>query len=266
MKKLRRLCSHCVLLMAILISLIGSELIPSSTGSAPTDEPILSALPEVSRKIHNMITYSTIQHQGPRSKQEDVVHANDYSLLVCDGMGGHPDGEVAAAAVASYFQPDVMTGSPAAMAEHLLDAFSDAQLAVDRLAANAFGARPGTTLTALWKTSGLVGLIHIGDCRAYLLSPDSVIQLTRDHGYGSVLEKCVLGGERYTPDLAFFEPTRPYGLLVASDGWYRQGNGERSLVWLHRALFQDHQAKVLVRMPMQPPILDNASAALVMVS
>jgi PPM family protein phosphatase len=39
----------------------------------------------------------------------------------------------------------------------------------------------GTTLTALLWSGSQLGLVHIGDSRAYLVRDDEVFQITHDH-------------------------------------------------------------------------------------
>jgi serine/threonine protein phosphatase PrpC len=122
-----------------------------------------------------------------RQVNQDSMYASPRLLVVADGIGGQPHGEVASAAATSV------------MAELDLDLRSldardvDAEAALssvtqrigDRLEALADGNRDyrgmGTTLTALlWDGTGF-GAVHVGDSRGYLVRGGVLQQLTRDH-------------------------------------------------------------------------------------
>ena len=111
-----------------------------------------------------------------RKTDEDVAYADDTLLAVADGMGGVPRGGAAStAAVEAVRRPGTLSERMAA-----------AGRAVEELAGP--DGRPGTTLTALVKTDhDRLGLLHIGDTRAYLLRNGDVFRLTQDHSYVQML-------------------------------------------------------------------------------
>src|SRR6478609_4667798 len=100
-----------------------------------------------------------------REDNEDAAYAGARLLAVADGMGGHAAGEVASAAVIDALRP-LDTQVPAG---ELLNALNPALHGM------------GTTLTALLWSGSQLGLVHIGDSRAYLVRDGEVFQITQDH-------------------------------------------------------------------------------------
>jgi PPM family protein phosphatase len=117
-----------------------------------------------------------------RELNEDSAYASARLLAVADGMGGHAAGEVASAAVIDALRP-LDTEIPAG---ELLDALDHAVRAAgstlrDMAASDPSLATMGTTLTALVVSGSQLGLVHIGDSRAYLLRAGACYQITHDH-------------------------------------------------------------------------------------
>ena len=88
----------------------------------------------------------------------------------------------------------------------------------DIAAAGPDQAGSGTTLTALLWSGSQLGLVHIGDTRAYLLRGGELFQITHDH---TVVQSLIDEG-RLTPEEAASHPDRSL-LLRALDG--RRGDG-----------------------------------------
>ncbi len=117
-----------------------------------------------------------------RGDNEDAAYAGARLLAVADGMGGHAAGEVASAAVIEAVRP-LDTEIPAG---ELLDALDHAVRRAGRALRSMAESDPslqgmGTTLTALVWSGSQLGLVHIGDSRAYLARDGAVFQITHDH-------------------------------------------------------------------------------------
>jgi serine/threonine protein phosphatase PrpC len=117
-----------------------------------------------------------------RDGNEDSVYAGPRLLAVADGMGGAAAGEVASAVAISALAP-LDEDPPGA---DLLDALSNAAYeANDQLRSMIAQDRSlsgmGTTLTAMLIAGTRIGLLHIGDSRAYLLRDGILTQITHDH-------------------------------------------------------------------------------------
>lgn len=116
-----------------------------------------------------------------RSNNEDSVYAGARLLALADGMGGHAAGEVASQlmiAALAHLDDD----EPG---EDLLGKLEAATREGNDTIADHVEEDPeldgmGTTLTAILFSGNKLGLVHIGDSRAYLLRDDSLAQITRD--------------------------------------------------------------------------------------
>ncbi|HEY6481002.1 MAG TPA: protein phosphatase 2C domain-containing protein [Streptosporangiaceae bacterium] len=117
-----------------------------------------------------------------RTGNEDAAYAGPRLLAVADGLGGHAGGEVASATVIDALRP-LDTEVPAG---DLLTALEDAVRRAGTALGDIVEADPslrglGTTLTALLWSGSQLGLVHIGDSRAYLVRDGEVFQITHDH-------------------------------------------------------------------------------------
>ncbi len=140
-----------------------------------------------------------------RDLNEDAAYASARLLAVADGMGGHAAGEVASAAVIDALRP-LDTEIPAG---ELLDALDHAVRTAgsklrDMAAGNPSLADMGTTLTALVVSGSQLGLVHIGDSRAYLLRAGECYQITHDH----TVVQSLLDDGKITPDEVASHPGR----------------------------------------------------------
>lgn len=149
-----------------------------------------------------------------REGNEDSAYAGGRLLAVADGMGGHAHGEVASAAVIEALKSldvDVPSGE-------LLNALDHAVRRADGTLREMQSADPslrgmGTTLTALLWSGDQLGLVHIGDSRAYLVRDGEVFQITHDH----TLVQSLLDEGKITEAEAASHPRRAL-LLRALDG------------------------------------------------
>src|SRR5215475_2137575 len=146
-----------------------------------------------------------------RDGNEDAAYAGPRLLAVADGMGGHAAGEVASTAVIDALRP-LDTQIPAGELLGALDhAVRRARATLHELAAaDPQLAGMGTTLTALVWSGSRLGLVHIGDSRAYLLRDDEVFQITHDH----TMVQSLLDEGKITQDELSSHPQR-YLLLRA---------------------------------------------------
>jgi serine/threonine protein phosphatase PrpC len=122
-----------------------------------------------------------------RTRNEDahLVDASAGLIVVGDGMGGHPAGDVASATAVEEVARQLRDpASPEALGGRMLQAVLRADARV-RDVGSADPARHGmgTTVTALITPagSGRVVIGHVGDSRAYVFERGTIRQLTRDH-------------------------------------------------------------------------------------
>ncbi|WP_461037888.1 PP2C family protein-serine/threonine phosphatase [Streptomyces mayteni] len=117
-----------------------------------------------------------------RDHNEDSGYAGPRLLAIADGMGGQAAGEVASSEVISTLVQldddipgsDILTSLDASVqrANGQLRAMVNEDPRLDGM---------GTTLTALLWTGQRLGVVHVGDSRAYLLRDGELTQITQDH-------------------------------------------------------------------------------------
>jgi protein phosphatase len=125
-----------------------------------------------------------------REQNQDAIVRGDRLVLVADGMGGPPGGDVAARLAAAVVRA-VFTGRSA---DELEAAVRAANWAIwDRAASHPELGGMGTTICAAGLLDGgRIALVNVGDSRAYLWREGTLAQLTRDH---SVTAELVERGE-----------------------------------------------------------------------
>lgn len=117
-----------------------------------------------------------------RDGNEDSAYAGPRLLAVADGMGGHAAGEVASAVVIHTVSALDERNPGPDLLDALRAAVNDANDALRELVTtDAELDGMGTTLTALLWSEGRLGLVHVGDSRAYLLRDGALTQITHDH-------------------------------------------------------------------------------------
>jgi serine/threonine protein phosphatase PrpC len=155
-----------------------------------------------------------------RSNNEDAVHVGERLLVVADGMGGLPAGELASEILVRALSvvdkmPD--TGEP------LQDLLAALQTANERIEAavadDAEREGMGTTVTALLLAGDRIAALNVGDSRCYLSRDGQLTQLTRDDTYVQALvDQGVL-----TPDDARRHPQRALVTQAVQGGDFRPG-------------------------------------------
>lgn len=133
-----------------------------------------------------------------RKQNEDAFLVDDKLGLyaVCDGMGGHAAGEVAAEAALEnlarelqerigFKAGDSRTATPSTeLAHRVEEAVQEANVKVFELAkSNRAYAGMGTTLTMMLVTGHRAVVAHVGDSRLYLSRNGETCQLTDDHTF-----------------------------------------------------------------------------------
>ena len=132
-----------------------------------------------------------VSRRGGREKNEDRM-GYSYTrrsglFLLADGMGGHPDGEVAAHLALKSMSATYQKVSDSVI-EDVGDFLTDAVMAAHRdilryALERGMEDTPRTTIVAAFVQNGMVHWVHCGDSRLYLVRGDEVLARTRDHSY-----------------------------------------------------------------------------------
>lgn len=133
------------------------------------------------------------------------VPADDFLLLVADGMGGAPAGDVASQIAAATLRDAFPQLPESDLAQSLKSAYRKANEAIYAAGLeNPAQAGMGTTLTAALLHGKYATIANIGDSRAYLLRGGGITQITQDH---TVVADDVANG-KIKPEQAQTDPRR----------------------------------------------------------
>ncbi|GAA4913320.1 protein phosphatase [Stackebrandtia albiflava] len=152
------------------------------------------------------LRYAAVSDRGLiRSGNQDSVYAGPRLIAVADGMGGMAAGDLASNIVISslsVLDEDVPRGDlTAALAGAVEEANHRIRTTVEE---NPQMEGMGTTLTAFLFSGSTLGMVHIGDSRAYRLRGGALNQITKDDTYVQML----VDEGQLSPDEAENHPQR----------------------------------------------------------
>jgi PPM family protein phosphatase len=153
----------------------------------------IAALTDVGRQRAN--NEDSYLYWEPESDQE--FRRKGRLAVVADGMGGYEGGQeasrLAVETVRLVYDRDFADSPPQALLSGLLKAHDNIQrYAVEHPEFQGMG----TTCTALALVERKLYFAHIGDSRLYLVRPDAITRLTRDHSYvGRLVESGIVRSE-----------------------------------------------------------------------
>src|SRR4051794_5519176 len=162
-----------------------------------------------------VLRYSARSDRGlVRQNNQDAVYAGPRLLALADGMGGHAAGEVASSLVISALAPLDDDDPGDDLLRELHSATVEGNSAIHRHVLEAPDLEGmGTTLTAILFKGSRLGLVHIGDSRAYQLRDQMLTQITKDDTFVQSL----IDEGRITEEEAHTHPQRSL-LLRAMTG------------------------------------------------
>lgn len=167
--------------------------------------------------------------------------------VICDGMGGLSNGELASATMINFldqwFQKDLSSALSdqnweIAICESLRIVAENADIRLKEYSVE-IGQQMGTTVCVLLIIDARYYIFHVGDTRVYLNNGWSFRQLTKDHTYvqqeidkgrmtvqeaensphKSILSQCVGAGEKMIPDFNSGIIEKNSVFLICSDGF-----------------------------------------------
>ena len=221
--------------------------------------------------------------------EDSYAVEDDLGLyIVCDGMGGHQAGEIASAlainAVVDYVKSH---GDAADKVEMLAESAREAnRRVIEEGSRNRKRKGIGSTLVAMLRDGDQMGIVHVGDSRAYLYRDHKMQRLTRDHslieelagddpaalaalgGYSNVITRAIGTAPDTQPDKRT-EAMRPGDLfLLCSDGLcgvVKDADIEKVLLRVGDELDLAAACKLLVQRANEHGGPDNISTVLVRV-
>ena len=167
---------------------------------------------------HRKITYAVYTDPGDREINEDRVLAinrqDAFCFVICDGLGGHGMGDVAAETAVSVFQD--LFEKCEEYSSFLKDAFSAAQdiILAEQIERHA-QKKMKTTCTALVVDAEQAYIGHVGDSRTYIFRKNKVFKRTLDH---SIPQMLALTKDIRESEIRF-HPQRNILLRVMGEKW-----------------------------------------------
>jgi PPM family protein phosphatase len=195
-----------------------------------------------------------VSRKGGRERNEDRMgysYTRESLLLaLADGMGGHPEGEVAAQlalqTMSAMFQKEARPYIQN-VTEFLASALMAAHHQIIRYASEkAMLDTPRTTLVACLVQNGEAYWIHCGDSRLYFLRSGDMVTRTRDHSYVEQHSAGIIKLEKFNRNVLFTclgSPTKPVydisgphplqqgdRVMLCSDGLWGSINNDDDIV------------------------------------
>jgi len=164
---------------------IDSRTVPMAVEIIPTKPGIeMAALTDVGRQRSN----NEDSYLYWESESDPELYRKGRLAIVADGMGGYEGGQEASRLAVETVRQVYAEYSGTDAQQALLSALRQAHETIHRYATDHINLHGmGTTCTALSILDHELYFAHVGDSRLYLVRPDSVSRLTRDHSYVSRL-------------------------------------------------------------------------------
>ncbi|MFQ5600706.1 MAG: PP2C family protein-serine/threonine phosphatase [Candidatus Krumholzibacteriia bacterium] len=229
-----------------------------------------------------------------RKRNEDYfVVANSHDLVVlCDGMGGHPGGDVASKMAAEEVQRMVVEGFDGDVAlesenaQEILPfiALLHGVFVADRKLRE-YGRRypeyqgMGTTLVAMQEQGGVLCVAHVGDSRVYSFKGGRLTQVTNDHsvvathpeyahlaGMRNILTRAMGVGDELEVDFTITPAQKDEIYLLCTDGLHNYVKENRIVEVLGSGKTADEQVETLIEDAKQGGGGDNITLSLAWVT
>ena len=226
----------------------------------------------------------------------ESAYGNVVLGVVCDGMGGFAKGELASSVVIKAFKKWFENDFSKLVEEGFTESklrrdWTDIIVSQNELIqgyGRDHGIRLGTTLAAILIFNDRYYIVNIGDSRIYMITSDSINQITKDHTFiqreidagrmtkeealvsnqRSVLLQCVGASEEIYPDF-FSGPVLPNEMfLLCCDGFVHVVTEAEFLQYLNPNLLVSEQAmtdyaKYLVELNKYRSEQDNITVGLI---
>ena len=172
------------------------------------------------------IIWSARSECGPnRKKNEDTIFPAvsgssepPFKAAVCDGLGGHVNGDIA-----SKIAAETLSKKDTNLSQIISDANKNI---LDFQKENPSSQGMGTTMTAVSiDKDALMKIAHVGDSRCYVFSDRNLIKATEDQnvpGYQNVLKQALGSNEELKIQEVDFQLQIGDVVLLCSDGLYNE--------------------------------------------
>ena len=206
------------------------------------------------------IIWSVRTECGPyREVNEDAVFPKKsgskdlpFRAAMCDGLGGHVNGEIASKIAADSMETEESNVSII---------INNANIKITNYQKENSGSNGmGTTMTAIIiDDNGLMQVGHVGDSRCYVLSNRIMVKLTEDQnvpGYQNVLEQALGTKDKLNIQKVDFQLNEGDVVFLCTDGLYNEFGEE----YLKKKLQEGIGADALIGEALSQKPKDNVSA------
>lgn len=165
-----------------------------------------------------MLKYASLSKTGNRKYNEDYLRitsiSNRYCFVVCDGLGGHEYGDVAAKIAANTFVDELYYAEN--LSDFLKETFVKAQKNIE-LKQKLTNAKKDMKTTAVCMVTDEKSIYigHVGDSRLYCFKKDGTYIRTLDHSIPQILVQ----SNTITESQIRNHPNRNMLLKVLDDRW-----------------------------------------------
>lgn len=221
---------------------------------------------------------------GHRSNQEDSVYPNignatidNRLFILCDGMGGHENGEIASRLVCEVLSEDIhkLWDRGVFKDDILQHALVQVGRRIDQYDSDSFR-KMGTTMTLLCLHQNGATMAHIGDSRIYHIRPSEhrILYKSRDHSVAfdlflageigideldtykkNLITRAIMPGQdgKYNVDIVHTTDIEPGDyFILCSDGMLEQMKDQQLLT-----MFQSGLPDVQIREQLISQTIDN---------
>lgn len=194
---------------------------------------------------------------------------NQIMAIICDGIGGLPEGEQASSYVVRKMADWFMTEG------YKIRPFKKKQMRLQQMCYQVHeelkmygeekGIRLGTTMTMVLADNKTFLWAHCGDCRLYLIRKGNIRKLTKEHCESNGAINRALGvGEWHLVNMGRVKVKNEDSFLLCTDGFYRKLPEEVLQIWAKIRCRDDKHAGRMLKQIYQKKIFmrekDNISA------
>ena len=151
-----------------------------------------------------------VRKQNQDSYRIEQLDRGNLLCIVCDGMGGAKSGNIASSLAVDVFVEEVRRCWKPVMEQDKVDQMLRSAVKLANFTVYDQSRQfeefdgMGTTLVAVMVRGRKATVVNVGDSRAYLIRPDGIRRITRDH---SVVEDLIANGD-LTPEQARRHPQK----------------------------------------------------------
>ena len=209
------------------------------------------------------IIWSARSECGPnRKKNEDTIFpavsgssGPPFKAAVCDGLGGHVNGDIA-----SKIAAETLSKKNTNLSQIISDANKNI---LDFQKENPSSQGMGTTMTAVSiDKDALMKIAHVGDSRCYVFSDRNLIKATEDQnvpGYQNVLKQALGTKDKLDIQKIDFQLSEGDVIFLCTDGLYNELGEE----YLKKRLQEGVSADTLVGEVLLQKPKDNVSGIVI---